>query len=86
MLRIAVDDTLPDDRRAAALAHELYHALEVARATWVIDAAGFAALYRRIGYQSGGNPHADCYETTAAVRAGRQVFAELRAATLADRN
>src|SRR5687768_15342055 len=44
LLRIAIDDRLPADRRAAALAHELQHAAEIAAAAWVIDQASFTAL------------------------------------------
>ena len=43
-------------RRGCGFAHELYHALEVARATWTVDRSSFATLYRRIGYQSSGHP------------------------------
>jgi hypothetical protein len=78
VLRIAVNETLPPEHRAAALAHELYHALEVARTAWAIDRSSFAILYRRIGYPSEGHPHGDCYETTAAIVAGRQALAEYR--------
>lgn len=38
--------------RIVLLAHELQHALEVARAPEVQDAAGLAQLYRRIGWES----------------------------------
>ena len=80
VMRIAVDEMLPDDRRAAALAHELYHALEVASAGWVVDRPSFAALFRRIGHPSGDDPGSTCYETRAAMHTGRRVFREVRAA------
>jgi hypothetical protein len=86
IVRVAVDQTLPDDRRAAALAHELYHALEVARATWVVDRDGFAKLYRSIGHKSGGDQHTECYETPAAVNAGLRARAEFRSAVAASRD
>jgi hypothetical protein len=80
-LRIAIDARLPPDRRAAALAHELQHALEVADDTTVVDHASFATLYRRIGHESGGDSAANCFETVAALRTGARVLAEFRAAT-----
>lgn len=86
VMRLAVDETLRADRRAAALAHELYHALEVARARWVVDRPSFAALFHRIGHRSGDDPQRECYETQAALHAGRRVFAEFRAATTADQS
>ena len=79
-LRITIDDRLPADRRAAALAHELQHAVEIADAAFAIDHASFAALYRDIGYESGGAPQANCFETTEAIRVGARVLTEFRAA------
>jgi len=79
-LRITIDERLPPDRRAAALGHELQHAAEVAEAAFVVDQVSFAALYHDIGYESGGDPHANCFETPAAVRTGARVLAEFRAA------
>lgn len=81
VLRIAIDQRLPPDRRAAALAHELHHALEVAREPSVIDHASLAAHYRHIGYESGGHPGRRCFETVDALRAGARVLAEFRAST-----
>jgi hypothetical protein len=78
ILRVAVDERLPVDRRAAALAHELQHAAEIADAAHVADQASFAALYREIGYPSGGDPHANCFETPEAIRAGARVLDEFR--------
>lgn len=80
LIRVAVDQMLPHDHRAAALAHELYHALEVARTGWVVDHPSFAALFRRIGRPSGGDPHGECFETVAAVRVTAAVLRELRVA------
>jgi hypothetical protein len=83
LLRISINDRLPDDRRAAALAHELYHAMEVAIARSVIDRSSFAELYKRIGYPSGDRLAA--YETDGAKWAGAVVLSEIRAATSAAR-
>lgn len=53
-LMIRIDSMrLPLQARIAALGHELFHALEVARAPEVRDSAGLAALYRRIGWETG---------------------------------
>ena len=80
LLRITIDERLAADRRAAALAHELQHAAEIADATFVVDQASFAALYREIGHESGGDPHTNCFETPEAVRFGARVLSEFRAA------
>ena len=74
-LRITVDATLSPRRRMALLAHELQHAVEVARASNVTDADSLASLYRRIGWSVTG--HASHYETAAAQRTGARVFAEV---------
>ena len=81
LLRIAIDERLAADRRAAALAHELQHAAEIADAAFVVDHASFAALYRDIGHESGGDPQANCFETLAAIRVGARVLEEFRAAS-----
>lgn len=67
-LRLTVDESLPPHRRAAVLAHELWHALEVAREPRVVDRHSFEALYRHIGHQSFGRP--SWYDTKGAVAAG----------------
>lgn len=79
LLRITVDERLPVDLRAAALAHELQHATEVANAPAVVDHESFAALYHKHGYESGGDPKANCFETPEAVRVGTRVLEEFRA-------
>lgn len=56
--------------RLAWLGHELEHALEVAEAPKVRDAAGLARLYQRIGWPSGDKK----FETARA----RDVFIRLR--------
>jgi hypothetical protein len=52
---------------AAQLAHELYHALEIARATDVSDESSLGALYERIGEHSCAGSAFQCFETRAAV-------------------
>lgn len=84
-LRITIDERLPADRRAAALAHELQHAVEVANAPAVVDLESFGALYRAHGYESGGDPQASCFDTAEAVRVGTTVLEEFRAAVRSGR-
>jgi hypothetical protein len=74
-LRITVDESLPPALRAAVLAHELWHALEVAREPQVVDRATFAALYRHIGHERASN--SGWYDTKGAVAAGETVRLEL---------
>lgn len=59
----------------AVIGHELRHAVEVADATTVVDERGLAALYRRIGIDSGNN----LFDTTEARETGRRVLRELAA-------
>lgn len=75
-VRVTVDEFLPGHTRAAVLAHELWHALEVARAPHVVDQPSFAAYYRRIGHATAGDP--TCFDTKAAVAVGVRVRSELR--------
>jgi hypothetical protein len=56
------------------IAHELQHALEIARDRTVRTLEAMAALYRRIGIPARG---AHSYDTTAAQEMGRTVRAEL---------
>jgi len=71
-LVIHIDPRQPILIAAGMLAHELYHAAEIARAPEVVDGESLKALYLRIGEQScrGQVPH--CWETRAA-----QAFQEL---------
>lgn len=60
-------------QRLVLLAHELQHAVEVARAPAVTDLAGFEALYRRIGLELR-DKH---FETVAACQAAARMRADL---------
>ena len=62
----------------ALLGHELRHAVELAEAPTVEDSDDYERLYDRIGYESCSRAAPRCYETEAAVRAGRDVLSELR--------
>ena len=75
-VRITVDESLPTQTRAALLAHELWHALEVARKPQVVDQDSLEALYRHIGHHSFGR--STWYDTQGAVAAGSSVLVELR--------
>ena len=78
-LRIVLDADMAKDGVVALLGHELRHALEVADAPAVVDQDTYGALYRAIGTPSCGPPRW-CFDTRAAVSAGRRVFLEVRAA------
>jgi len=73
-LRLAVNPRYDGWRRVGILAHELRHAVEIARDASVIDQRSLASLYRRIGYLSGERS----FESAAAIAAGAQVFEEMR--------
>ena len=51
---------------AAQLAHELYHAVEVAREPDVVDETSMLSLFSRIGERSCDGGADDCWETRAA--------------------
>jgi hypothetical protein len=76
-LRITVAASDASDATVALLGHELRHALETADAPEVTDQDSYQAFYRRIGRASCAPPQW-CFDTTAAVRTGAQVRAELR--------
>ncbi len=76
-LRIAVKTPNTARKLMSVLGHELQHALELAAAPEVQDAVAARSLYRRIGYQEKWGP---CFETEAALEAGRRVAAEVAAA------
>jgi hypothetical protein len=81
-IRITVDPGEQGVHELAVIAHELQHALEIARAPNIRTADDITALFRRIGR----TPHCprgtpECYETSAALAAGDAVFNELSAAS-----
>ena len=77
-LRVSIDLTLAPTARTAILGHELQHAVEVARASSVVDQESFAALFRVIGFPSGSLARRVSFETDAARRVEAQVLGELR--------
>jgi len=80
-LRIVVDPGRAPDT-ISLIAHELQHALEIARAPSIQTAADMTALFRSIG-RSPSCPRGvpDCYETSAALAIGDAVLNELRPGT-----
>jgi hypothetical protein len=79
-LRVLVSASLPPIERAAFVAHELQHVLEISTAREVRDAADLARLYRGIGFASSRKPSS--FETRAAqtvqARARREILRALR--------
>jgi hypothetical protein len=76
-LRIVVTASQrPQSASVAVLGHELYHALEVAEARWVVDQASYQNLYQRIGYPSCGPRLLRCYDTRAASEIGLKILGE----------
>jgi len=67
-VRIDILGRLPPGRRAEVLAHELWHALEIAGAPEVRDDTGMRELFNRIGWRSGRQ-----FETAAALAVERWV-------------
>ena len=74
-LRIQLSPDLTINQHIAVLAHELQHALEVARAPDVRDQASFRGLYDRIGSATRDEL---CYDTEAAREVGRRVMLEVQ--------
>jgi hypothetical protein len=75
-LRIAVDVLLSPPDRLGVLAHELQHAVEIARDSSVRDDAALRALYKRIGWAVG----RASFETQAAVDTERRARRDLQRA------
>jgi hypothetical protein len=75
-VRIVVTESRrPQSTSVAVLGHELYHALEVAQARWVVDAASYQNLYEQIGFPSCAAA-ALCYDTREAAQIGVQILGE----------
>ena len=68
-IQVRVDPRQAIKLVVARLAHELYHASEIAREPYVIDTASLRALYEQIGYRNTAcfNSPEHCWETQAAV-------------------
>jgi hypothetical protein len=79
-LRIGLKTALPRHDVTPIIAHELQHAVEIARQPDVRDENALRHLYQRIGHQHG----VDQYETDAAGDVERRVRAEVRRTRSAD--
>ena len=77
-LRITLNVDRVNDDAVALLGHELRHAVELAEQPAVDDGDDYERMYDRIGYQSCQRAAPRCYETHAAVIAGRDVMRELK--------
>jgi len=75
-VKIALDLDLTSSQAVYILAHELQHALEIARAPRVRTRESFEAFYRHIDI---GGALRHTFETAAAQLTGQQVRRELRA-------
>ena len=74
LIKIGADRSA--DRQIELLGHELEHAVEVARATWVNDSSDLDRFLSLVGsrtFEPGGHP----FETPAAMKAERTVRKEL---------
>jgi hypothetical protein len=76
-VRIKVNTRATDDRLIATIAHELHHALEIAREPQVIDSRTALQLYRRIASGKCGQGLSEQCETDAAAKVEAKVNAEL---------
>ncbi len=74
-LRIDLRESGTPERRAALLAHELQHAVEVTRGD-VDDRGALARLFERIGFEVRDGT-GTTFDTDAAIAAGRRALAEL---------
>lgn len=75
-VRLVVSPEGGDAHRIGVLAHELQHALEIARAPQVGRSETVEHLFARIGFRRWGCPRS-CYETFEAVNVERRVRDEL---------
>jgi hypothetical protein len=74
-VHIRISCMLTQTQQIAALGHELRHAVEIADARSVIDAASLAVEYRRVGFAS--RAVRAGYESYAAIEAAERIWAEL---------
>jgi hypothetical protein len=68
-------------QQIALLGHELQHAVEIADAPEIVDAASMAHQYRRFGHVNQVTLVTTEYDTRAAVETGYQVLRELQEGT-----
>ena len=80
---VRIDPRQPIRAVVAQLAHELYHAVEIAREPDVAGAAALNALYERIGERRCFDEGESCWETRAAVAFEALVVRQVSAAKTA---
>lgn len=78
-IRIKVNTQTTNDRLIATIAHELQHAVEIAREVNVTNSEQALALYRRIATGRCAEGLSDLCETDAALAVERRVLQELEA-------
>jgi hypothetical protein len=61
----------------STLAHELFHAVEIASEPSVVDIRSLAAFYTRTGFRTDNTVGQQLFETVGASEAGRQALREL---------
>jgi len=76
-LMIQIACALTGSGQIAMIGHELQHAVEIANAESVVDAASLGAEYRRIGFASRSQRPGCGYDSRAAIDAGYRVWREL---------
>jgi len=77
-LRVVIDPAYGGCQLLGLIGHELQHVVEIAGERTVVDERSLAALYRTIGYESGGFGEAR-FESRAAIESGRRVMHEVLA-------
>ena len=76
VLRVVVEDLHPEAEAIRAIAHELYHALEILGQSSITTSEAIYLFYKQYGSWRG-----DAFETEAAIEAGNAVYWELRKRT-----
>jgi len=76
-VRVSISTDRSTTAAIAVLGHELQHAVEIAMAPSIVDAASFEAFYRQHGVSSGA--HRSGWDTEAAREMGEEVRKELSA-------
>lgn len=79
-LLVLVNPRLQRNEVVGQLAHELYHAVEIAREPEVVDADSLRELYQRIGEHGCEQDSDTCWETRAATAFEAMVLRQLRGA------
>jgi hypothetical protein len=76
-VRVRVTRLNSPGQQIAIIGHELQHAVEIAAAPAIVDAASLAREYQRIGFVNARTAGGVAFDTEAAVRTGYQVLREL---------